>query len=450
MTRYIIFLLIVFVQDAFLNTTLASSKAPNIIIVLADDLGYGDVGVYGAELIKTPNLDKLARNGVRLTQHYSSGNVCTPSRAGLLTGRYPIRTGLANRTLAIGDSRGMRQSEATLAEQLNSLGYRTAIVGKWHLGDKPEYHPLEHGFDEFFGVLYSNDEPEQALLKNRDAIENPIDPQNLAVNFVKAASDFIEQNEDGPFFLYLASTSPHKPLIPSAQFAGKSKAGAYGDVVEELDWGVGQIVSVLKKKALYENTLIIFTSDNGPFPEGSPGGLRGGKGTAWEGGYRVPFIASWPGQIKENTESSAMSMNIDITPTLIKIAGGKTDSQPVLDGKDIYSVLTGSQQSPHEVLYFFNNERIAALRTEKWRLTLSDYPPWRDAEPVLFAADKHLFNQMYDMELAPDQQYDLSRDHPLEKRKLEKYLSKGREILESLSTQPNSTQYVNVKDKVSD
>ena len=450
MLPYLILLLVLFAQHAYSDTAQAGSEAPNIIIILADDLGYGDLGVYGSSLIKTPNLDTLARSGIRLTQHYSSGNVCTPSRAGLLTGRYPIRTGLANRTLSIGDSRGLRPSEATLAEHLKSLGYRTAIVGKWHLGDKPEYHPLEHGFDEFFGVLYSNDEPTQALLKNREELERPIDPQNLSISFVKAASDFIEQTDREPFFLYLASTSPHKPLIPSADFAGKSQAGAYGDVVEELDWGVGQLMSLLKRKGLSENTLIIFTSDNGPFPEGSPGGLRGGKGTAWEGGYRVPFIASWPGHIQENSESSAMSMNIDIAPTLVKIAGAKNISTSVIDGKDIFSVLKGSQQSPHEVLYFFNNERIAALRTKKWRLTLSDYPPWRNAEPLLFDADKNLSTQMYDMELEPDQQYDLSRDYPAQKLQLEKHLAIGRDMLEALSTQPDSTQYENVKDKVFD
>jgi arylsulfatase A len=236
-------------------------------------------------------------------------------------------------------------------------------------------------------------------------------------------------------------TSPHKPLIPSDDFAGRSKAGAYGDVVEELDWGVGEVINALEKHGLTDNTLIIVTSDNGPFPEGSTGGLRGGKGTGWEGGYRVPFIARWPGQIEPGTVSTAMSMNIDLMPTLLSIAGGESVITQELDGKDISPVLHGSNQSPHEVLYFFNNERIAALRTQKWRLMLSDYPPWRDAQPIRFEDKKNLYSLLYDMEIETSQQYDLSRDYPEEKQKLEALLSHGRKTLESLSTQPDSTQF---------
>ena len=329
--KKIILLLLVIICSAC-----SGNKPPNIILVMADDLGFGDVGAYGATLINTPNIDALASEGVRLTQFYTSGNVCTPSRAGLLTGRYPIRTGLADRTLAVGDMRGLMQQEVTLAEQLKSLGYVTGLVGKWHLGDKPEYHPLEHGFDEFFGVLYSNDEPEQALLRGRAPVESPINPQQLTLDFTRESLDFIEKNRAGPFFLMMSMTSPHKPLIPSADFAGKSRAGAYGDVVEELDWSVGEVMSMLVSLGLDDNTLVIFTSDNGPFPEGSTGGLRGGKGTGWEGGYRVPFIARWPGQFKAGSQSAAMSMNFDVMPTLLNIAGGDSRLHAELDGKDIW------------------------------------------------------------------------------------------------------------------
>jgi uncharacterized sulfatase len=419
----------------------SDNKPPNIIMILADDLGYGDVGAYGATLINTPNIDALAAEGIRLSQFYTSGNVCTPSRAGLLTGRYPIRAGLADRTLSIGDTRGLMQQEVTLAEQLKLQGYRTALIGKWHLGDQPEYHPLEHGFDEFFGVLYSNDEPEQSLLRGREVVEHPINARMLAVDFTRESLSFIGRNRSQPFFLMLTTTSPHKPLLPSPEFEGRSNAGAYGDVVQELDWSVGQITETLAKQGLADNTLIIFTSDNGPFPEGSTGGLRGGKGTGWEGGYRVPFIARWPGRIKQGTSSSAMSMNLDIMPTLIRIAGGDDSLARQLDGKDITSVLGGSDQSPHEVLYFFNNERIAALRTPKWRLILSDYPPWRDAQPIRFEGKENLYTLMYDMEIDPSQQYDLSRDFPEEKQLLETYLRQGRETLESLSGQPDNTQF---------
>ena len=414
---------------------------PNIVLVFADDLGYGDVGVFGNKLINTPNIDALAAEGVQLTQFYASGNVCTPSRAGLLTGRYPIRSGLADRTLHVGDTRGLSATEVTLAEQLTSLGYATALVGKWHLGDQPEFHPLVHGFDEFFGILYSNDESDQALLKGRKAVEYPIDAQMLAMDFTRESLRFIEENKSRPFFLLLSMTSPHKPLIPSPEFTRHSKAGAYGDVVEELDWSVGELVGALEKHGLTDHTLVIVTSDNGPFPEGSMGGLRGGKGTGWEGGYRVPFIARWPEKIEPGVVSSAISMNIDLMPTLVKFAGGDSANTPELDGRDISAVLQGSNRSPHEVLYFFNNERIAALRTQKWRLMLSDYPPWRDAQPLRFEDKKNLYTLLYDMEIETSQQYDLSRDYPQEKQKLEALLSHGRKTLESLSTQPDSTQF---------
>lgn len=419
----------------------SESRPPNIVLILADDLGYGDVGAYGAALIATPHIDSLANDGVRLTQFYASGNVCTPSRAGLLTGRYPIRSGLANRTVHVGDERGLAKIEYTLAEQLQKLGYATALVGKWHLGDKPRYSPLEHGFDEFFGVLYSNDEPEQALLRGTDIVEDRIDPRSLALRFVDESVSFIARNASRPFFLFLSSTSPHKPLLPSAEFEGRSGAGAYGDVTEELDWGVGELLRTLEQYSIAENTLVIFTSDNGPFPEGSTGGLLGGKGTGWEGGYRVPFLARWPRGIEAGRVSSGISMNIDLFPTLLAIAGNSEAAGLELDGRDIRPLLNGSNQSPHNVLFFFNNERIAALRTERWRLMLSDYPPWRDAQPVRFQEAKGLESQLHDMNVTPTQQYDVSRDHPEEKRRLEKLLVTGRATLESISRLEDSTQY---------
>lgn len=440
--RLMILLVAMFVAMTHsIGASSSEDEAPNIVLVLADDLGYGDVGAYGADLIRTPNIDTLASQGGRLTQFYTSGNVCTPSRAGLLTGRYPIRTGLADRTLSIGDKRGLKQEEITLAEELKRLGYATALIGKWHLGDRPEYHPQKHGFDKFFGTIYSNDEPEQALLDGTERVEDPINPQMLALRFVQESVAFIKNNSNRRFFLFLSTTSPHKPLIPSPDFAGKSRAGAYGDVVEELDWGVGEIMDTLKSYGLEDNTLVIVTSDNGPFPEGSTGGLRGNKGTGWEGGYRVPFIASWPRAIKPGRVSSAMSMNIDIMPTLIGIAGGNSSRTGNFDGKDIVSLLNGDNRSPHDVLYFFNNERIAALRTQRWRLMLSDYPPWRDAQPIRFEGKKNLYTLLHDMALAPDQQYDLSANYPQQKRQLESYLRMGRESLEALSLKPDNTQY---------
>lgn len=415
--------------------------SPNIIVILADDLGYGDLGVYGGELIKTPHIDSLANEGVRLTEFYASGNVCTPSRAGLLTGRYPIRTGLANRVLSANDSRGLSKEEITIAEILKQQDYRTALIGKWHLGDHQKYWPTEHGFDEYFGILHSNDTAEQALYRNQEIVSDPIDQQNLTLDFTREAVNFVERNSDRSFFLFLAMTAPHIPLLPSEKFSGTSKAGAYGDTVEELDWSVGEILKTLARLNLDERTLVIFTSDNGPFPEGSTGGLRGGKGTGWDGAYRVPFIARWMNHIPANIQSSAISMNIDLLPTLANIAGGNVPGDRPIDGKNIFSLLQASGQSPHEVLYFFNNERIAALRTQEWRIILSDYPPWRDEQPTRFEGDSNQYTLMYDMKLAPDQQFDISRDYPVEKQRLFGYLQMGRRDLESLSTLPDSEMY---------
>lgn len=366
----------------------AKQAPPNIILIMADDLGYGDTGQYGAVLFETPNIDSLAQEGAQLTNFYASANVCTPSRAGLLTGRYAIRSGLAKKTLNVNDSNGLPKSEHTLAEQLQTLGYHTALIGKWHLGDQDKYWPTEHGFDEFFGTIHSNDVPDQPLYRNDEKVIEKINQQSLTLDFTGEALSFVEKNKANPFFLFLSLTAPHKPLIPSEKFKGKSDAGAYGDKVEELDWGVGKILSRLKQLNIDDNTLVLFTSDNGPFPQGSTNGLRGGKGTGWDGGYRVPLIARWPGEINAGTQSSAMAMNIDLLPTLVSIAGGVPGKSTVIDGKDISAVFRGSQQSPHDVLYFFNNERIAALRTQKWRLILSDYPPWRDAKPIRFEGNK--------------------------------------------------------------
>lgn len=440
-----VLLLFIFL-GAFLSGVSASADPdgrPNIVLIFADDLGYGDIGQYGADFIETPNIDSLAVDGVKLTSFYASANVCTPSRASLLTGRYAIRTGLANKTIAVGSSKGMPQREVTLAEQLQQLGYQTALIGKWHLGSQSKHWPTKHGFDQFYGILHSNDVPDQALYRNDDVVNYPIRPDRLTLDFTREALRFIEQSKDAPFFLFMSMTSPHKPLLPSKAFIGKSDAGLYGDVVEELDWGVGEVLAQLRHLQLDRNTLVIFTSDNGPFPEGSAGGLRGGKGTGWDGGYRVPLLARWIDKIPKGAVSDAITMNIDLFPTIMALAGGTPSKAPKLDGKNIFSVLEGGEKSPHEVLYFFNNERIAALRTQRWRLMLSDYPPWRDARPINFEGRKNLYTLMYDMSLPPAQQYDVSRDNAQAKQALLSHLAKGRESLESLSTLPDSEFYAN-------
>ena len=415
---------------------------PNIILILADDLGYGDLGIYGAELIKTPHLDRLADEGVRLTNFYASGNVCTPSRAGLLTGRYAIRDGLADKTITVNDQRGLPEGATTIAGYLQQHGYRTALIGKWHLGHHTvAQQPNAQGFGEFYGLLHPND-TEQPIYRNTLTTGELFEQSDLTRRFAEEAVRYIETDTDQPFFLFLSHTAPHIPLVPSPAFAGTSRAGAYGDVVEELDWSVGQVLEAIERKQLTGNTVIIFTSDNGPFPEGSTGGLRGGKGTPWDGGYRVPFIARWPGRIPASTTSDAMTMNIDLLPTLAEAAGVPLSRSGQLDGRNIMPVLLGdTDKSPHEALFFFNNERIAALRTQRWRMVLSDYPPWRDAKPVLFEATRMREILLFDLSRDPGEQYDMSREHSDADQHLLKHLERGRKMLEVLSSHTDGEMY---------
>ena len=436
----ILTLLLLFVS----YSVFSESKPPNIILVVADDLGYGDTTPYGAKLIETPNLEKLASEGVLLTSFYASGNVCSPSRAGLLTGRYPIRSGLANRTVAVDGAHGLPEAEITIAEMVQALGYRTALIGKWHLGDEPQHWPTRHGFDYFFGLLHPNDAAGQSLYRNHEALENTLVQAELTTQFTSEAIQFIERNRHQPFLLYLSHTAPHIPLAPSKAFAGSSDAGDYGDVVQEIDHSLGEIMIAVDRSGLADTTLILFTSDNGPFPEGSAGVLRGGKGTGWDGAYRVPFIARLAGVIPAGAVSDAITMNIDLLPTLARFTGA-TAPEVVIDGRDIFPVLQGVQQSPHEVLYFFNNERIAAVRTQRWRMVLSDYPPWRDAQPILFDRSRDLYPMIFDMANDPGEQYDRTRDFPRVAKQLQSYLDTGRKELERYSTLPDSDMYSNAE-----
>jgi arylsulfatase A len=343
---------------------------PNVIVILSDDLGYGDLGSYGSETIKTPKLDRMADEGVRLTNAYSSSSNCTPSRAGLLTGRYPVRTGMAHQVLFVEDTHGLPLEEVTIAEILKPKGYQTAIIGKWHLGHTPEHWPNNHGFDYYYGLPYSNNQFPLALYRNRQKIEEPVVQGTLTERYTQETIQFIERHQDKPFFIFLAHTAPHVPLFVSEKFEGRSRAALYGDVVETLDWSTGEILASLDRLGLEKNTLVIFTSDNGPYQGGSTAGLRGTKGTPWEGGYRVPFIARWPGQIPSGTSNDSISMNIDILPTISAITGAELPDDLVIDGKNLMPVLRGKQQVVHEKLYFFADEQIAAVRTQHWKTVL--------------------------------------------------------------------------------
>ena len=412
----------------------AIAGPPNIIVILADDLGYGDIGAYGATLIETPRLDRLAREGVRMTDFYASGNVCTPSRAGLLTGRYPIRDGLAAGTVRVDDRRGLPPDTKTLAALLQDRGYRTALIGKWHLGHHTEQQrPNARGFDLFFGLLHPNDE-DQPLYRNSAPTSQPLEQGRLTRRFTEEAVRFIDGNAGRPFFLYMAHTAPHIPLVASEAFANRSRAGAYGDVVQELDWSVGQLLDAVSSNDIAENTLIVFTSDNGPFPEGSAGGLRGGKATAWDGGFRVPFIARWPGRLPQGRVTGAMAMNIDLFPTVAAILGIPLQKGWNLDGRDILPVLTGaSNESPHEALYFFNHDRIAGLRTQDWKIVVrADY---RNVERWLPGRDLQL---LFDMRADPMERYSLAAHRPDKWRELNALLMRGQQEFGTI--RPDSPQ----------
>ncbi len=419
-------------------TTLAEPelKTPNIIVIVADDLGQGDLGPYGNTRIRTPAANALARNGMVLTNHYASGNVCTPSRAGLLTGRYPIRSGLAAVEAPEKSGWGLLETETTLATVLRDRGYNTFIVGKWGLGEMPSNSPLQHGFDRFYGTPNSNDMRDFALYDGEAVIDKNPDQSRITELFTSAAVSFILEMKNKPFFLYLAYTAPHIPLYPSAAYAGKSNAGRYGDVVEEVDAGLGRIVAVLEEKGILQDTLIIFTSDNGPFFEGHPGPAHGGKGSTWDGGYRVPFIASWPAAIPAGQIRSEISMNIDILPTTAEIVGAKVKTP--LDGRSMLSIMQGESGAPHKHLLFFAGEDIVGVRTQQLSLVTHGY--FRRS----FVAFERLgnlpgfqdsYHLLYDMTNDSDQRYSVANLHPAELAHMQQILVTARTEFEPLRTE---------------
>ena len=349
-----------------------SVSQPNIIVVLADDLGWGDVGLNGATMIKTPHIDRIGNEGVRLTSFYAGANVCTPSRAALLSGRYPIRSGMQHVIMPHSQD-GLPQSEITVPELLKDAGYATGMVGKWHLGHSDEYWPTAHGFDDFFGVAYSNDMQPFDLYDQKTVIESPADQTAVTDNYAAAASDFIRKHAETPFFLYYAETFPHIPLFTPERADGQSDAGHYGDVVEHLDHGIGVILETLDELGIADNTLILVTSDNGPWFEGDSGPFRDLKGSTHEGGYRVPFLARWPASIPAGTVSDEMTMASDLLPTFAVMAGAEVPTDRVIDGKDIRGVLQSGAESPHKTLFFFNGNNVAAVRDKRFRLVLSTY-----------------------------------------------------------------------------
>ena len=404
----------------------AANPKPNFVILLADDLGYGDLGVQGHPKIKTPHIDRMAAEGVRLREFYSAAPTCTPARAALLTGRYPARSGLV-RVLLPKEKWGIPASEITLAEALQEEGYATACIGKWHLGGRKPFRPNKHGFDYFFGLLFSNDMgllpvlkwPRLELLRNDKAIESPAKVKTLTRRYTEEAVSYIERHREEPFFLYVSYTMPHAPLRPSDEFQGKSDFGDYGDVVEEIDWSAGQILQALNDNGLDDETLVVFTSDNGPWTwggnqkrqtRGSPGPLRGVKGTTWEGGMRVPFVARWPGRLPAGLVRGGISVMTDLFTTLIELAGGEIPSDRDIDGKNIMAMLEGDAGSPHLELYYYFRKRIFAVRSGEWKLHLLKRvvgPGGRPGDPIRLKKPE-LYNLVND----PEESRDVAALHP--------------------------------------
>ncbi len=360
-----------------------AQAAPNIVLIYCDDLGYADLGCFGAKGWQTPHLDQMAKEGVRCTDFHTAAAVCSASRAALLTGCYPQRVSILG---ALGPTakHGIAANEKLLPELLKEQGYATAIFGKWHLGHHPQFLPTRHGFDRYFGLPYSNDMwpkhptsknfPDLPLIEGEKTIELNPDQTQLTTWYTERAVKFIEEQQKEPFFVYLPHSMPHVPLFVSEKHRGKSEQGLLGDVIMEIDWSVGQILATLKRLNLDENTLVLFSSDNGPWLSygnhaGSAGVFREGKGTTWEGGQRVPFVARWPGKIPAGKTCDEFCSTLDVLPTCVKLTGGKVPTDRIIDGQDIWPLLSQpGAKSPHEVFYYYWDTGLEAVRSGEWKL----------------------------------------------------------------------------------
>ena len=395
-----------------LVTAAAPRRKPNFIIILCDDLGYGDLSLDGTGPIATPNLAQMAREGVTLTDYYAPANLCTPSRAGLLTGRYPVRTGLGFEVIMQPETRGLPLSEVTLPKALKA-DYVSGLFGKWHLGHAPEFWPpTKHGFDTFFGIPYSHDMKPLALYEAHAGVEDirtsPADLPTLQQQFYTQAEAFIERNKDRPFLVELALSSPHLPSHPVSGSDVRGPAGPYGATVVEIDGLVGRLMAKLKSLGIDQDTLVLFTSDNGPWFEGSSGGLRDRKGGAgYDGGYRVPFLARQPGTLPAGKRVNAITMGIDLLPTLCAMAGVAVPAGVEIDGKDISAVLKTGAPSPHDALLLFDNEGIAAIRTQRWKYVAQAY--YRGNR---FPIETFGLGELFDVGADKTESYNLAANYP--------------------------------------
>jgi arylsulfatase A len=425
-----------------------SPSRPNFIILFADDMGYGDLGIFGHPTIKTPNLDRMAVEGQKWTSFYVAAPVCTPSRAALLTGRLPIRSGMCSnkrRVLFPNSNGGLPQNEITIAKVLKETGYQTAAIGKWHLGHKSPYLPTDHGFDSYYGIPYSNDmdkietghnitlaenERFQAynvpLMRDKEIIERPADQRTITKRYTEEAVAKIKSLDDGgPFFIYLAYSLPHVPLFRSESFKDVSLAGFYGDVIEEIDWSVGQIMKTLQEEGVAENTLMVFTSDNGPWHifkthGGSAGMLRGAKGGTFEGGMREPAVFWWPGKLKPGVVPD-MATTMDLLPTFCRLSGTQIPDDRVYDGYDISPLLTGTGKSERDVVFYYRGQSVFALRKGNYKahfITQNEYNTKTAhpiTDPVLEIENTPVLHDpplLYNVSIDPGERFNIAAEHP--------------------------------------
>jgi arylsulfatase A len=397
---------------ACLSARATPSRPPNIIVIACDDLGYGDLSCYGSG-IATPHIDRTAREGIQFTDCNSASSVCTPARAGILTGRYPTRFGMP-RVLDVHENNGIPDTETTLAQMLKPAGYSTMCVGKWHVGSVPRYFPTNKGFDEWYGIPYSIDQGNRPLMHNFDVIEEPANLDNLTRRYTEWAVDYIGRSAKSPFLLYLAHSFPHLPLAASQPFLGKSYQGLYGDTVQEIDWSTGQILQALQSAGIDSDTLVMFTSDHGPWFQGSPGGLRGRKGDTFEGGFRVPFVARYPGFIPGGQVCRSLVSTLDILPTVGRLAGAALPANP-LDGIDLSAVLSGQQSEiQRDAFLYFNDVYLQAARLGNWKLHVTRFNmPAFTTPPACGRLNLPLpAPEMYEMAVDPDESRDRAERNP--------------------------------------